>query len=142
MAKRTKLCVKCRKPGEFYANKKNKDGLESICKKCKKKHREQPRVKRREQYKRRRRHLKTKYGISLEDFNEIFEKQGGKCAICGTKDPGGRHGTFHVDHNHDTGVVRGLLCYRCNVELPHIKKWTQWIIDAGEYLLLKGRYED
>lgn len=59
--------------------------------------------------------LKTKYGITIEDYDRILQTQGG-CAICGTKTPGGR-GRFHVDHDHITGKIRGLLCSGCNTKL-------------------------
>lgn len=57
--------------------------------------------------------FKRKYGISLDDYNVMLEKQHGVCAICG-KLPFGRYKRLCVDHNHDTGVVRGLLCVSCN----------------------------
>jgi len=58
--------------------------------------------------------LKRKYNITLEQYNELFEKQEGKCAICG------RHQTklkrpLSVDHDHKTDEIRGLLCTKCNV---------------------------
>lgn len=46
----------------------------------------------------------------------ILEAQGGVCAICGGDDPRSKHG-WHLDHDHETGVVRGVLCFRCNVVL-------------------------
>lgn len=53
---------------------------------------------------------KRKYGISLEDYNRMYKEQNGCCAICG------KFSTrrLAVDHNHKTGVVRGLLCTYCN----------------------------
>jgi hypothetical protein len=56
--------------------------------------------------------LKAIYGLSLEDFNSMMEGQGGACAICGTRN-WGKTGPS-VDHNHETGAVRGLLCNQCN----------------------------
>ena len=58
-------------------------------------------------------HLKTTYGITQDDYNMMFEKQGGRCAICE------KHQTeisraLSVDHCHTTGKVRGLLCHTCN----------------------------
>jgi hypothetical protein len=60
--------------------------------------------------------LKREYGITPEERNEMFKNQNGKCAICG------RHQSefkkiFNLDHNHSTGKIRGLLCFRCNCML-------------------------
>lgn len=51
------------------------------------------------------------YGITLEDYNQMFAKQNGTCAICHTPP---EHRRLAVDHDHMTGEVRGLLCSRCN----------------------------
>jgi len=53
------------------------------------------------------------YGLSVERYNEILENQDGRCAIC-KKLPGPRLKRLAVDHDHKTGAVRGLLCFRCN----------------------------
>jgi ribosomal protein L24E len=63
----------------------------------------------------RRQSLRRRYGLTIEQFDEMLAEQGGVCAICGTDTPLGR-GTFHVDHDHQTGQVRGLLCHPCNCE--------------------------
>ena len=63
--------------------------------------------------------LQKRYGISLDDFEKMVSAQDGKCAICGL-DPStveisaATHRTLHVDHDHSTGRVRGLLCNGCN----------------------------
>jgi Recombination endonuclease VII len=54
--------------------------------------------------------LKKRYGITLEQYEKMFQKQDGKCAIC--LKPSIKR--LAVDHNHDTGKVRGLLCSNCN----------------------------
>ena len=65
--------------------------------------------------------LRTKYGITITEYNDMLVRQEHRCAICGTSDTKFSHGNrFHVDHCHDTGKVRGLLCGRCNVALGHI----------------------
>ncbi len=56
--------------------------------------------------------------MTNEEFAAMLDAQGGVCAICGSDDPKspgrGEVGSFHVDHDHKTGVVRGLLCSLCN----------------------------
>ena len=59
-------------------------------------------------------HLLRKYGLSPEDVDGMLRDQGGCCAICSLPFDGK---TPHVDHDHTTGIVRGLLCARCNVWL-------------------------
>ena len=63
---------------------------------------------------RRKEALKHNYGMSLEEYNTLLESQQGCCAVCGTIEPGHNHRHFCVDHNHETGSVRGLLCHYCN----------------------------
>ena len=53
-------------------------------------------------------HLRRRYGIGQAEFDELLAEQGGVCAICGAADP------QHVDHDHRTGWVRGILCFNCN----------------------------
>jgi len=57
-------------------------------------------------------YLKSLYGISLEEYNKILENQGGVCAICEKLND-----KMHVDHCHETGAVRGILCMPCNTSL-------------------------
>lgn len=61
--------------------------------------------------------LRTRYGMSLDEFDAMFSDQGGACAICGAAKPGGRWRQWAVDHCHNTGAVRGILCNRCNYVL-------------------------
>lgn len=61
--------------------------------------------------------LRTKFGLSLENFDALLVEQGGLCAICRrpeTHARGGRAWPLSVDHDHVTGKVRGLLCNNCN----------------------------
>lgn len=63
----------------------------------------------------RERQLKHRYGISVAEYNRLFEKQGGKCALCNNVNGHMFHRTrLQVDHCHETGRVRGLLCTGCN----------------------------
>jgi Recombination endonuclease VII len=63
--------------------------------------------------------LKCTHGITLEQYEEMLTAQNGRCAICDTSEPRGRHGVFHVDHCHETSVIRGLLCHGCNLSIGH-----------------------
>ncbi len=56
-------------------------------------------------------HLKNSYNLTELEYITAFDHQGGACAICGNK-PRARR--FHVDHDHKTGLVRGILCLWCN----------------------------
>jgi hypothetical protein len=73
--------------------------------------------------------FKRVYGISLEDYDVMFERQGGACAICK------RTGvTLCVDHCHLTGEVRGLLCIRCNSAIGFCSDDPAVLLAAAEYL--------
>ncbi len=66
----------------------------------------------------RNRGLKAKYGITIEQYDMMFAQQNGVCAVCATVQPGR---PLDVDHCHDTGVIRGLLCNPCNMALGLLK---------------------
>ncbi len=74
--------------------------------------------------------LKRKYGLTIEDWEELFNSQGRSCAICNAKENGKR---FAVDHCHKAGVVRGILCHPCNQRLGHIEI-EGWLKAAKRYL--------
>lgn len=67
----------------------------------------------------RNRQYKKMYGITVEDYNKMFEAQRGLCAICGTNKPynAKRFKHFCVDHCHASSKIRGLLCAKCNTML-------------------------
>ena len=62
---------------------------------------------------------KKRYGITVNDYNEMLISQDGMCAICKTDKK--IKGYFHVDHCHDTKKIRGLLCIRCNAGIGYFK---------------------
>lgn len=86
------------------------------------------------------------YGVSLKEVEEIFIKQKGKCAICrqeGFKMRDVHKSSLNLDHCHNTGQVRGLLCHNCNRALGLFKDNTVILSNAIEYLegattILKG----
>jgi hypothetical protein len=65
--------------------------------------------------------LKLKYNMTVEQYDKMFEKQNGLCAICGRPQ---NSKTLAVDHNHNTGKIRGLLCSSCNTALGYIENWA------------------
>ena len=77
--------------------------------------------------------LKSKFGITLEEYKEMFRKQNGCCACCGkhqlelTK-------TLNVDHDHSTDIVRGLLCWECNVGIGKLGDNLEGVMKAIKYL--------
>lgn len=77
--------------------------------------------------------LKYKFGITLEDYNNLFAAQEGKCKIC-KKHQTELKTTLHVDHNHITGKVRGLLCKQCNFGIGYLQDNPELCRDAAKYL--------
>jgi Recombination endonuclease VII len=80
--------------------------------------------------------LKYQYKITLEQYNKMVEKQGGVCVIC-RKPPQGKNiydYVLHVDHNHTTDKVRGLVCYHCNLVLAHARDNSTLLRKAADYL--------
>lgn len=76
--------------------------------------------------------LRKKYGLSLEDFDRLLEAQNGVCAICHREPKGG---VFAVDHDHETGAIRGLLCQsHCNRALGLFRDDPEIMRRAIEYL--------
>ncbi len=85
--------------------------------------------------------LKQLYGITLEQYNQMFAKQNGFCAICGKKETTKNQYNLRqlaVDHNHATGQVRGLLCSNCNLLLGCSKDNKEILLKAILYLESKG----
>jgi hypothetical protein len=67
--------------------------------------------------------LKAKYQLTENDYLAILSTQNGKCGLCENTESGRKDSPWlHVDHNHSTGVVRGLLCHNCNIAVGMIKK--------------------
>lgn len=81
-------------------------------------------------------HLINKYGITIHDYEVLLKKQNGVCAICGglAYKKNGDVKTLHVDHDHTTGKVRGLLCSDCNTALGGFKDSQESLLKAIKYL--------
>ncbi len=73
--------------------------------------------------------LNAKYGISIDEYNAMATKQNNRCAIC-LKEPK----VLYVDHCHKTGVIRGLLCNKCNLGLGRFDDDAELVQRAFKYL--------
>lgn len=76
--------------------------------------------------------LRKRYGITLEQFEEMAAKQKGRCAVC-RQPPRNKHGLC-LDHCHRTGRVRGLLCAGCNTAIGVLERDKRWTAAALNYL--------
>ena len=73
-------------------------------------------------------HLRAYYRLSLDQYDALAAAQGGVCAICGREAP------EHVDHSHDSGAVRGILCFNCNGGLGQFRDSIDSLVNAVAYL--------
>lgn len=79
--------------------------------------------------------LKDRYGITLAEYEALLAAQGGVCAICRKACSTGK--SLAVDHNHETKVVRGLLCRKCNRGIGHFNDDRTLLQEAINYLSAK-----
>lgn len=131
-----KTCSKCNlnKPeDEFYLIKGKRI---AACKKCVLAQQKTagPTYKHRSPEFTRNRHIKSKFGISVEEYNKMLISQNYKCAICGTQDSGTKHNNFCIDHCHSSNRIRGLLCTHCNKGIGHFNDNISKLQMAIEYL--------
>ena len=82
--------------------------------------------------------LKKLYNLTLEEYEALLSAQGGGCAICGIAQGTGRSGVLHVDHDHTTGKVRGLLCHNCNKGIGCLQDNPD-LLRSGVRYLERGR---
>lgn len=86
------------------------------------------------------RNIKRKYGLTREDYNKKLKEQDDVCAICGLQETAfdARTNTVRrlaVDHNHKTGKIRGLLCWRCNGTIGRINEDLELVKNIENYLI-------
>ncbi|MDX1032810.1 hypothetical protein GOL82_16345 [Sinorhizobium medicae] len=118
-----KICAKCgeTKPlDKFHRQPSGKLGRHSYCADCaNEKQRKSRSGVPRDPDMRRKHLLKQRYGLTPEAYDALFASQEGKCAICleVPERP-------CVDHSHETGQVRGILCHHCNIRLPAVENDT------------------
>jgi hypothetical protein len=135
------VCNKAKPLTEFFRDRSKKHGYQARCKPCKaRKFREwrkaNPEYNRNRYWSNRdyerQRHLVRKYGVTFDDYGRMLRAQLGCCAICHRPEPERR--MLDVDHDHETGRVRGLLCTSCNRVLGHAGDSAQQLRAAADYL--------
>ena len=117
------VCTKCLEslPATreyFYLDRQKKNTLSSWCKKCR------HTASRNAQY-------KCRYGITIDEYNKMLQVQNGRCAICGELPSNKR---LCIDHDHNTGAVRGLLCIGCNVAIGWFERLEEHKVLYSTYL--------
>ncbi len=138
---KTCTCCKETKPIKDFAVKKNPTNSDTIyfyptCRKCMNKKRSDRRYKKDPKWNKEKGKdykYRAKYGITLEDYYEMYSKQEGCCLLCGDF-----YESLAVDHCHDTGKVRGLLCSCCNGGLGLFRDNTKFLEAAIMYLRITG----
>lgn len=125
-----KTCTSCNteQPLESYSKASNtKDKLSYWCKSCCAEKQRVDRSSRVAFY--REMEYKRRYGITIDDYNRMYDQQSSCCKICGQ-----HFDRLCVDHCHNTGDVRGLLCRKCNVALGQFDDDIKLVSKALEYL--------
>jgi len=139
-----KQCIKCKelKPlSSFYKLPHTSDGVNTICKECQKTRIRQRHADGLTPYQKlspkekkelsRRNKLKQKYNMTVEDYDLLFQSQNGRCAIC-ARPP--FFDKLVVDHCHETGKIRGLLCSLCNIGIGGMRDDLEIVLSAAGYL--------
>ena len=102
------------------------DNKENILEKCKQYQKDN--VEKNKEYQK-----QYRYNVTQEQYNQIFDKQNGCCAIC-KKHQSEFKKALDIDHNHTTGKIRGLLCMKCNRGLGYFDDNTNKLDNASSYL--------
>ncbi len=148
-----KTCPTCKttkESTEFYKNKSNKDGKHHQCRECCLAYQRNPiykeakkkQVKENAEYlkkARQTRHFQNTYGLSRLAYDNMRESQNYCCYICGLHETENHNKILCVDHNHDTGEVRKLLCSKCNRGLGLFNDSSGLLAKASQYLELYGK---
>ena len=124
-----KWCPRCgeeRAIEEFGRNRASADGATAYCRPCHNEVGRENKIKRNGST--RDYHLKRRYGLTSADVDRLIAEQGGLCAICLRRAP------QHVDHDHESGAVRGVLCSGCNQGLGNFRDDTDALRRAIDYL--------
>lgn len=125
-------CKEIKEDFEFASNKSRPSGLQCHCKKCFKE-----RFYKSDPLLNRKRHIKRYYNLIWEDYEKMYFSQEGQCYLC-RKDillyEKDKLNVAHVDHDHTTGQVRGLLCHFCNAGIGYLQDNPLLLRKAADYL--------
>lgn len=130
-----KACVKCKvlKPlSEFYVSKGMRDGRRNDCKACNLAEKHERYLRNRERDIARVKKWQQENRERLNEYRRKHRRQGGGCAVCANPPRGVM--SLHVDHEHRTGRIRGLLCFKCNNALGDLGDDPDVLIRAASYL--------
>ena len=131
---RTYQCKACRREvhkGWRAANPERIKELNEHHKETRKSYYSDPEVK----LKYRKRMIEKSFGISYSEYEAMYKSQGGKCAICSGEESCARNEHLAIDHCHESGRIRGLLCSTCNRALGLFKDSIDVLEGAKQYLL-------
>lgn len=133
-----KTCTKCdeTKPFDAFPKRSTKNGYRNQCKQCRyKDNRRYYKPDQRAEF-----HLKATYGMTLADYDALLRKQEGKCGnnACNKEPENGKR--LCIDHNHQTGEIRGLLCNGCNTAAGLAQDHPEVLRGLADYLEDKGYY--
>lgn len=130
-------CEQAKPKTDFFFR---KDGMQGVCKTCSMHSARNWRQKNRTKYRSYMAdfNLKRLYGISSDEYQRLFENQNGACAICTCPErlrrKDGTPRNLHVDHDHKTGKIRGLLCHYCNTAIGAMRENEDLLLKAIAYL--------
>lgn len=126
-AKRCPRCGVTKPAHAFHRSSSEASGLQARCIECNRQHQKLPSSRRVQ----RNSHLLREFGITLEVYEGMLKAQNGVCAIC-SRPPNTR--ALHVDHDHTSGEVRGLLCFPCNHAIGLLGDDPERLTAAAFYL--------
>ncbi len=121
-------CLEIKTLDQFYSHRGKPKGLAYMCKPCSRRDKLTKGTPESRTLQQRKTYLKGRYGLTMDDWDKMSKEQDGGCLICTNRDP------LVVDHDHDTGEVRGLLCNNCNAGLGMFKDNDLLLIAAGRYI--------
>lgn len=127
----------------FSEDQSQPDGHHILCRSCQKVRRDRPGAKVRTSRTVSNSTVKMKYGITVEQYKKMLGAQDSQCAICNVRTAGGNSSRFKVDHCHDSGLIRGLLCDDCNRRTPSLdvlKTWAAYDVDPPAFRIIGPRH--